>query len=115
MKKLSARWRVTFQAHTIISTAATHTPTLTIGPSPFRPRSSTTVLQKDHLGVELFCGYEAFRARPTRETLCGIYGGPGESRRARRSSDTAEGLLHGTVVIRRAQECRTDGGSARSG
>jgi len=44
--------------------------------------SNTTVLQIKHSGVELFCGY-AIRARPTGETLCGIHGWPGESRRAR--------------------------------
>ena len=43
---------------------------------------NTTVLQMKHSGVELFCGY-AIRARPTGETLCGIHGWPGESRRAR--------------------------------
>src|SRR5260370_30107706 len=36
----------------------------------------------EHSDVELFCGY-AIRARPTGETLCGIHGWPGESRRAR--------------------------------
>ncbi len=44
--------------------------------------SSTTVLQTKHFDVELFCSY-ALRARPTREALCGIYGWPGKSRRAR--------------------------------
>jgi DNA invertase Pin-like site-specific DNA recombinase len=35
--------------------------------------SSTTGSQKEHSGVELFCGITPLGARPTRETLRGIY------------------------------------------
>jgi hypothetical protein len=33
--------------------------------------------------IELFCGKENLRGRATRETLCGIHGGRGQSRRTR--------------------------------
>src|SRR5580700_8175773 len=65
---------------------------------------STTGSQNKHFGVELFCGITPIRARPTRETLRGIYRGPGERRGARRPADTVEELLQGSTVARRAQE-----------
>jgi hypothetical protein len=43
---------------------------------------STTGSQKEHSDVELFCGITPLRARSTRETLRGIYRGPGERRGA---------------------------------
>ena len=59
---------------------------------------------KEHLDVELFCGITPLRARPTRETLRGIYRGPGERRGARRPARTFEELLQGIAVARGAQE-----------
>ena len=67
-------------------------------------RPSTTGSQKQHSVVELFCGIPPFRARPTRETLRGIYRGPGESRGARRPADTFEELLQRIAVTRGPQE-----------
>ena len=74
-------------------------------------RASTTGSQKGHFSVELFCGITPLRARPTRETLRGIYWGPGERRGACRPTHTAEGLLQGFAVTGRAEEHRADGGT----
>src|SRR5438034_10343398 len=58
------------------------------------PRAATiTGSQKEHFRVELFCGITPLRARPTRETLRGIYRGPGERRGARRPARAFEELL----------------------
>ena len=69
----------------------------------FRNAASTTGSQKEH-SVELFCGITPFRARPTRETLRGIYRGPGESRGARGPAGAFEGLLQRIAIARRPQE-----------
>jgi hypothetical protein len=53
-----------------------------------------------HLGVELFCGITPLYARPTRETLRGIYRGLGDGRGARRPARTFEELLQGIVIAR---------------
>ncbi len=37
--------------------------------------------KQEQFEIELFCGKESLRARPTRETLCGIHARPGQSRR----------------------------------
>jgi hypothetical protein len=36
--------------------------------------------KREQIEIELFCGKENLRARPTRETLCGIHERPGQSR-----------------------------------
>jgi hypothetical protein len=59
---------------------------------------------KEHSDVELFCGITPLRARPTRETLRGIYRGPGDSRGARRPAGTFEELLQGIAVTRGTKE-----------
>src|SRR5262249_24822391 len=54
-----------------------------------------------HFDIELFCGQTAC-ARPTRDTLCGIYRGPGQGRRARRPERSSQELLHWTLAARRS-------------
>src|ERR1700683_5071444 len=70
---------------------------------------------KEHFDVELFCGITPFRARPTRETLRGIYRRPGDRRGARRPAGTFEELLQRIAVARGTQEHRADGGPPGSG
>src|ERR1700758_1427489 len=77
--------------------------------------ASTTESQMEHFGVELFCGITPLRARPTRETLRGIYRGPGERRGARRPARTFEELLQGIVAAWGTQEHRTHGGPPGTG
>lgn len=55
---------------------------------------------KEHSGVELFCGITPLRARPTRETLRGICGGPGDRRGTRRPARAFEELLPGPAAAR---------------
>src|SRR5262249_44894819 len=69
---------------------------------------------KQHFDVELFRGFEG-RARPATAALCGIYRGPGQSRRARRQGCSTKELLHGLAVTRGAQERGTDGRSLGAG
>jgi hypothetical protein len=61
---------------------------------------STTGSQKEQFDVELFCGITPLRARPTRETLCGIYRGPGDRRGARRPASAFEELLQRVTATR---------------
>src|SRR5215472_1964886 len=75
------------------------------------PLSSTTGSQKEHYRVELFCGITLLCARPTRETLRGIYRGPGGRRGARRPAHASEGLLQGSAAARRTKKYRADGGA----
>src|SRR5215475_9282066 len=74
---------------------------------------STTGSQTEHFVVELFCGITPLCARPTGETLRGIYRRPGERRGARRPARASEGLLHGVAAARRTKEHRADGGTTR--
>jgi hypothetical protein len=66
--------------------------------------ASTTGSQKEHSDVELFCGITPLCARPTTETLRGIYRGPGERRGAPRPAHAFEELLQGIAVARGTQE-----------
>jgi putative ABC transport system permease protein len=65
-----------------------------------RKRAQYYWVIKEHSDVELFCGITPLRARPTRETLRGIYKGPGERRGACRPARTLDELLQGIVVTR---------------
>src|SRR3954470_24316859 len=76
--------------------------------------SSTTVLQTEQIWIELFCG-QRLRARPTRETLCGIHGWPGASRGARRSGNAVEDVLRGIAAAGRTQKRGADGGPSGAG
>jgi hypothetical protein len=66
--------------------------------------TSTTGSQTEHSDVELFCGITPLRARSTRETLRGIYRGPGDSRGARRPAGTFEELLQRIAIAWGTQE-----------
>src|ERR1700682_4205286 len=66
---------------------------------------------KEHFGVRLFCGITPFRARPTRETLRGLYGRPGDCRGARGPACAFEEVRLGAAAAGRAQEHRADGGA----
>jgi chitodextrinase len=70
-------------------------------------------VRKQQFGVELFRGQKDC-ARPTGTALCGIYRGPGGSRRACRSAHSAEELLHRPVVARGTEERRAHGRAAGS-
>src|SRR5215472_8871718 len=69
---------------------------------------------KEQFRIELFCEQRDC-ARPTGTALCGIYRGPGRSRRACRSSCSSEELLHRSVVARGAEKRRAHGRAACSG
>src|SRR6478672_2485790 len=75
---------------------------------------STTVLQTKQFRVELFCG-PTLRARPAGETLRGLYGRPGASRGACRSSNTTEAVWRGIAAAGRTQKRRADGGTSGAG
>src|ERR1700758_1220227 len=53
--------------------------------------------------------------QPTRETLRGIHGWPGDHRGARGPTRAVEGLLQGVAAARGTQEHRTDGGATQPG
>src|SRR5258708_10052498 len=68
-------------------------------------------MQIDYGGVLWFWGILHVPARPTRETLRGLYGRPGESRGARRSAHAFEEVRPGAAAAGRTQEHRADGGA----